>query len=593
MDEREQLQQAFARELSELEDFRISYTGLHREAPLHADDPDVARLIEAMAMFTARTRLAAERGVHGIMHRLFAQHFPHLLTPMPAMTLVRAEIDNHLTDAVVMPRGEAIEIEKQCAKPIVMPRGKAMMLSQMPEDGRVPKRQEGAASYRFLSTRRLRILPIRLTRLHLSRDNEGRTQALLRFEAPCEHFDELEDLDLCIDHGDFTSSLRVFHALKTHLRGGRIVYGPGSSAPDDGEPCNVSFGAPHVSAVEGFAVEHPLQRIRSFFHFPEQELFLSVSVPGRRSGTGFQVFSLILDLGHNWPRGLALHASLFKLHVFPIVNMTHAMADPISYDGVRDRYPIRHPETGQGYRLLHVLGCYKADARRGLVPLLPGALSREGGYQIEYVGEGAKRLGYAHFADPNAFLEPMVISVDALWDQPALKQDSSENLRIGCLDRALKGVTFRAQTVIRPAVDPDLAHRDTLLQVLALKNQPILQSADELKFLLECLGALGSSTFQPVVGSISQVELVREPWRGGANGYRYAYRIVLSDLDEQNLPAVDLLGARLLTALQAWNVEEVSWLELRVVDLGTTLRFETEAGASLSRGGSALHRGAS
>jgi len=58
-----ELEKAFLAELESLEKFRISYTGLYPNAPLTREDPDVRRLMEAMAMFTARTRLAAERSL--------------------------------------------------------------------------------------------------------------------------------------------------------------------------------------------------------------------------------------------------------------------------------------------------------------------------------------------------------------------------------------------------------------------------------------------------------------------------------------------------------------------------------------------------
>ena len=48
---RDSLYEAFLEEMHELEDFRISHATEHPGVPLDRDDPDVRRLVEALAFF--------------------------------------------------------------------------------------------------------------------------------------------------------------------------------------------------------------------------------------------------------------------------------------------------------------------------------------------------------------------------------------------------------------------------------------------------------------------------------------------------------------------------------------------------------------
>src|SRR3569832_2795528 len=84
------LEKAFLAELEALEKFRISYTGIYPNTPLTREDPDIRRLIEALAMFTARTRVSAERNIDQSMLRIFRQHFSFLLDPVPALVMLSA-----------------------------------------------------------------------------------------------------------------------------------------------------------------------------------------------------------------------------------------------------------------------------------------------------------------------------------------------------------------------------------------------------------------------------------------------------------------------------------------------------------------------
>ena len=103
------LEKAFLEELAALERFRVAYTGAYPKTPLSGEDPDVRRLLEGMAMFSARTRLAADRSLHRSILRIFRQHFSYLLGPLPAMAMLRAQPDEKsFVNKVDLPRGSEV-----------------------------------------------------------------------------------------------------------------------------------------------------------------------------------------------------------------------------------------------------------------------------------------------------------------------------------------------------------------------------------------------------------------------------------------------------------------------------------------------------
>ena len=214
------VEKAFLAELEALEKFRISYTGQYPNASLAREDPDVRRLIEAMAMFTARTRVAAERNVGESMLRLFRQHFPYLLSPVPAMTMLAAGVTARYVDAVEIPRGSEV------------------LLVHRPEKDAPDK------VFRFQTQNRLRISPDRpRERGHLS-DEGPRVQAPLRFAAGFARNDEIGDVSLYVNHlNDLFSSLTVLYELKSHVRGASVVFDKTVAEDTPATPCQIRFGA--------------------------------------------------------------------------------------------------------------------------------------------------------------------------------------------------------------------------------------------------------------------------------------------------------------------------------------------------------------
>ncbi len=90
--------QTFLEELQDLANFRLEYSLDNPDALLEAEDPDVKRIIEALAFFSARTKISALRNIDATNRRLYQQFFSHMLSPLPAIVMLQAVPNGHLTE---------------------------------------------------------------------------------------------------------------------------------------------------------------------------------------------------------------------------------------------------------------------------------------------------------------------------------------------------------------------------------------------------------------------------------------------------------------------------------------------------------------
>jgi type VI secretion system protein ImpG len=547
MDEGE-VEKAFLVELEAIEKFRASYAGLHPKAPLAREDPDVRRLIEALAFFSARTRLAAERAVDRSLLHLLRQHFPYVLSPMPAAAIVRAEATPRYVDA---------------AEP--MPAGSELLVAPTAEWGRRPP-------YRFRTTAPLRVLPLRLASVNALPTRDKGRRLLLRFESDFARNDEVGELSLYLDHlSDLTASMALHFALKSHLRGASVVYDKDVRDDAPGLPCQVSFGAVPMAAHEFDALGHPADRFRSFVHFPQRELFLRASQV--RPARHWRVFTLCLDVDRGWPDDLTPTADSFVTHAVPALNLRRDMADPVEHDGTKERHLLRHPDVDAGFVPHSVLGAYLMT-KQGMQPLEPGMLGpTERGYEVSVEGKGAQRRGWLELDLAGAFERPERVAAEALWTQPGLVEAGGGSLRVRPADRHLEGLAWSCAGAIAAEAPSELEDdRDGLLSLMAIKNQRFL-GLDELAFLLRAFGATRRREFARLVTGLSAVNVRSKPAGRKAGGVSHVYELAFEGAGAADLPALDLFCVALLELLEAWSVEQVVEIVARLPRIGRDLRF--------------------
>jgi type VI secretion system protein ImpG len=544
----DRLERAFLAELEALEKFRISYTGLYPSAPLAQEDPDVRRLMEALAMFTARTRLAAERNLSDSMLRVFRQYFPFLVSPVPSATMLRARVTPRYVDVVELPAGTRVY---GVSRP--SPGGTERVMH-------------------LRSQAKLRLLPVALERVDIHKLRPRGWRLLFRFAAGFPRNDEIGDIQLYVNHlNDLASSLSVLYELRSHLVRASVVFDGAPKEDAVGAPCQVAFGAPDVAPHELEAYEHPLQRARAFFHFPQRELFARFRVPPPPNN--WREFTVCLDVDDTWPTELRLTAEAFQLHVVPVVNVARGTAEPIEHDGTKERHPVLHPDRGAGFVPCSIHAVYK-KTDDGLQPLEPAALGtgREC-YELFTEGADAARRAWIGVNLPDAFENPERLVIEAFWTQPALAQFRASDLRVRLADRFVDGVEWTCMDPLAPQIDGDLADaRDDLMQLVSLKGQRFL-GAEDLVFVLRALGAARERPFAKLASGIADVHVTTKPYARKSAGFKHVYDVEMRDLDASDLPRLDLFSRELLRVLTTWCAEEVVELVVRVPNLDRELHY--------------------
>ena len=543
------LEKAFLAELEALEKFRISYTGIYPNTPLTREDPDIRRLVEALAMFTARTRIAAERNIDQSMLRSFRQHFSYLLDPVPAMVMLSATPTARYVDTTELPEGTEVYL--------------------------IARGSLGASdrTFRVRTRARLRILPIKLEALDILRTKARTYRLQLRFTAPFRRNDELSELNLYVNHlDDLASSIAVLHTIKTHLRSASVVFEDTRITEEtQGQPLEVYYGPPEGPLTDLDRSEHPLSRVRSFMHCPWQELYLNVK--GIKPPRNWKTFTIILDMKDTWPPELRLTRDSFYLHVVPAVNARRDMAKPIETNGTKERHSLRHPDETSRFVLQRLLGVYLMS-EDGLLPLQPGVVgAKQDSWEVVYEGRDEERRSWLALNLPDAFDQPERIAVDAVWHQPELRALRADEVVVKLGDRFVDGVEWEPCGSLSAPADSELMDdRDALLQLLSLKNQRFLDTEGFI-LLATALGAKQQPQFARIVSALSAVTVTSRPFAKKSHGFKYVYELSFDELDESDLPRLDLLCRRLLDAVAAWTVDEVVELTVKVKNLGKTLLF--------------------
>lgn len=546
MDQR--LHEAFLSELEALEKFRVSYSGMYPKVPLASEDPDVRRLLEALALFTARTRVSSERNLEGSLLRIFRQHFPYLLAPIPAMVMLRGVVSRRYVDVSVLPRGSEVSL---------IARG----------DG-----DADDSVYHFRTMSQLRLLPIELEGVEtLMRKNRG-TRLLLRFSAGFLRNDALDEVELRVDYlNDLHSSLLVLSALQQHMTGVSVSWSHKVDEDSPGEPCQIEFGAREPEAGELEPFDHPLQRVRAALHFPQSTLFLRVR--GLKAPRNWQRFTLIFDLGPGWPANLRLNADCFVLHVVPLINIRRETADPLTHDGTLDRQLALHPDRSLGFVPVSIHAVYrKTDS--GLLPLEPAMLrSGRPSFEAELEGRDRTRRAFINLHLPDSFDQPETVVVEALWHQPGVSERRASDLQVRLHDRFVEGVQWNCLGNLCPHADSELdSDRKGMLELLSIRGQRLL-GLDELHFLLNAFGVPRERVFSKLTSHMEALRIVDKPLVRRANGFKHVYELTFRELTPSDLPRLSLFCAQLLRLLAAWASDEVVELVAKVPNLEKELRY--------------------
>lgn len=526
----ETFEQSLLNELQAIDSFRRRYVGEQPAARIEAQDPDVQRLIEVLAFSAVRTRQALRNNLRHTWRRLLGSYFEPLLSPLPAMALVEAQVTARMSESAFLPAGT--EVQAAAA------------------DGFV-----GC----FQTLADLRIVPMTLERCETLRAPQG-LRLVLTFQSRLPRPDSVGVLRLGMHYlDDYLAALTVFQQLKAHLRRAFVLYDAPVHEGADGPTCQVEFG-PTYDEPYTADERNPLSAVRSFFHFPEQELLIQVAVPP--APRPWTRLSICLDMAPDWPRRPAPFRELFRPFVVPVRNIRRAPAQPILCDGTQDSYPISFVHADASYRLHSVDGVYRITAD-GLVPIpLATLYNAAPSYEIEQrprpgpASAEPEETPALLLRMPRALIDPVQILVEGQWHQPNLAQHLTGALSITLPDRSLLGGDLALVGPVRFGLQPKLG-RDAaaLLRLLSLKMKAVLD-LDELRALLMLLESADQGPFRGFLARVRElaVEVAPDETLRGA-GIRHIYHLLVPSPHSEEIPLWDIFCFQLQRLLDAWNYE--------------------------------------
>ena len=522
---------AFLEELNDLAEFRLNYSLDNPSSGLEGDDPDVKRIIEALAFFGARTQIASLRSLDSSSKRLYQQFFSYLLTPLAAMAMAEAQPTGHLTEVLDIPVGTELSLQPD--------RGGRVM---------------------FCTTRALRILPMSLASVKQDLGSEKASRLLLTFQANYPLNEQPETVSLYVNYlNDLISSLKVWNFLKSSLSSAKVQFG--EYDPDvAGANCDFNLGIPEVDMATD-EWHHPLESERYYFHFPQQELYLDLKLPN--APRNWRQFTVILDFDKPWPRALRLNRNVFHLFTVPVVNNQRIQAQPITCDGSQERYAIRHPEPQFGYMLQKVLGVYEASDQ-GMLPLRPGILAGgNGSYEIEQ-GAMQEGGGYLYWLIPHypaAFEQSRILLIDALWQQPWYDQILQNPYTIHAFRRQMQGIQWDLlDDAIAHTENNQLDNISRYIHLLTLMHHTCLDGQNVSDILL-ALGSVSSGHFQKIYNSLLKVRLEEEPY-GDSNKTRQIYHLQFKPLLDDSTELIEPFVRHVGRVLDLWLTDamvEARW----------------------------------
>jgi type VI secretion system protein ImpG len=471
----------FLEELQDLAEFRLEYSMDNPSAGLDADDPDVKRIIEVLAFFGARTKNIALRSWDSTNRRLYQQFFSYMLTPIPSMAMMQAIPNGRLTESLDVLAGTEFGLE--------------------PEEG-------GLVMFR--NSRPLRVLPLTIESVKQESLPDKGIRILLTFVADFPLNEQPEIINLHINYlNDFTLSHKVMHFMRESLLHASVQYG--QYDPEQtflNCEFNLNICTDNIATDEW---RHPIEVERSYFHFPQQDLFLELDIPsGPRN---WKQFTIALDCNKPWLRQLRLHQNIFQLFVVPLANNHRSMAQPIICDGTLERYTIRHPKPELGFCLQNVLGVYEVG-EKGMLPFRPGVLAGgNGSYELE---KGPRQDSggdlywlVPHF--PSAFQKPRTLVVEVLWQQPWYDRILQSQYKINVFRKQVPGIEWElVDTVIPHAENNQFTNVTRYLSLLTLMHINTF-SAQNLRDLLSAMGSVTDGKFKNVFDSFVDLRLEEEP----------------------------------------------------------------------------------
>jgi type VI secretion system protein ImpG len=295
-------------------------------SPDESPDPHVERLLEAFAFLTARVQRNLDLQFPEISSALLDLLYPHYLTPVPSMTVVRFEPDPEqgmLTTGYEVPAHAPLYAEA---------------------------RGTGGLSARFRTCYPVTLWPLRVTYAGLESSSQydfldGRSDivSVIRIHIEVEGM-ALEDLEMTSLRFYLNREMRaatdLYELIFAQLEGVMLLQ-EGSSRPVDlgsGSVRPVGFGPDEAVLPYPRQAQPGYRLLQEYFTFPRK--FLFVDVDGLDRGMSGNAFDLLLLLGRSPETDLMIDADTFALGCTPAINLFPKTTEPVRLDQTKSEYRL-------------------------------------------------------------------------------------------------------------------------------------------------------------------------------------------------------------------------------------------------------------
>ena len=444
-------------------------------------DPDVERLLEAMAFQNAMLRRKLASDFPELVNKLTQLILPHYLRPIPATTIMSFTVPDRGGQSAIIPAGT--------------------QLSSAPVDG---------TPCRFTTCADVELHPLEISDAaftqHTGRGGEIRLTLNLLDLPLCDWQPGSLRLFLTGEHAAASElylllSRHVTRIVLTAVDGGAAVVLPNTCLRPAGFDEDEELLPYPAHAFSGYRL------LQEYFSTPEKFLFFDLEGWERwqQRGTGTQfTISFELDSLPSGPQRIKRDS--FALHTVPVINLFTHQAEPISINHRADSYLVRptgpNPAHYQIFSIDRVTGYTRSTSReRDYLPfeLFSDDINTKPAYHAQLTEsqqlDGYQvHLGLAFPGElPPANTETLSIALTCSNGR------LPENLRIGDITEPLSplpgAVTARNITAINPGQPPPLG--TGLLRQLTTHlylNHLSLERVEHLRTLLELYVFPGSRT---------------------------------------------------------------------------------------------------
>jgi type VI secretion system protein ImpG len=536
MEIRPELQNALDKELAYLKSFNNSYLDESLDFYLQDTELQIKPIIEAIALFSARTQLSGKQQIDLLHQRLIKQLMAYLVTPIPAMGLVKIKVDDLI-------------------EPVSIPAGTVLLVSTYDD-------QE--AQFKTLYDTHLQA--ICLSNTGIANKPGEYSKLVLQLDALNDYPGKIDKLRLCLyGQGYYPNSINLKELLKTHCLKTELRFNNGTNIP-----CSIDFSKPQ-NAAQGDTI-HPVTQERQFFQLPHKHSFITLQTEQEPPKT-WKSCQVVFSFNCMWPDHLLVDNELIQLFAIPVENRVSAQADPFFYNGTQNQHRIIAPSIMPKMQICSVRGIYQIKDGEH-IPLSSNVLvDDDNTYEISYPHEGldnGRQYPLLLLNMPEAFDTPVKIMTDAYWHDPEFSKATNKSLRVHPADFEITGVQWNFLNIngkkFTPFHPPTALTSTQLLELAALKNKPML-TLEEVLFITHALSTVWKAEFKELKNYIEYLDVAHEYRAERFNPAKTAekpllrYTLTFADFDPQLNPLAEELLKHMEQILQYW----ISHHEIRLV----------------------------